>query len=437
MVLTLRHNPTLIALAFLLAVGLSYFSIRAALASHCANRGTLEGYERATRLEPSNPENWWRLGDSWQNDLQNGDPQRAIAAYRTALSLDSKSVQAWLGLASAYEGQGKLDAANKALLSAKRAYPISADVSWRYANFLLRKGELNPAFDEARQALENEPQRAWGTFALFQRFDSDVDELLNRLLPRHQTVYLDVIWGLDAEGRPSEALKVWDRLFELDREIPQRRVPTGTYQVTSVIVFSLVDQLLAKGYIREARRVWDEVLAFMNLSQQRDARESLVWDGGFENDLSGGFSWRIDSPSGSLTRFTRMIKHSGARALEITFDGKHNVDFHGVCQFVAVEPDTTYDFSAWLRTENITTDRGIFLRLSAPQDRGPQIVTPELTGTHPWTKVGFRWKTSKNMHLLQICVMRVPSYNAYNTIAGTVWVDDVRLVPIEAVTGPF
>jgi hypothetical protein len=432
MVLSRRYRPFWIALALLFVTGLSYFSIRSALAFHYANQGTLEGYVKATRLEPRDAENWRRLGDLWQLDLQDSDPQRAIQAYRTSLSLSPNSADAWLGLASVYEGQGKLDAARDALLNAKRSYPVSADVSWRYANFLLRIGERDSAFRELRQTLENEPQRTWEAFSLLQRFGSDTNSLLDRLLPRQEASYLDVIWGLDLEGHPYEALQVWDRLCKLGKEMPQHRVPTGTYQHTQVILFSLVDQLVSKGYIREAGNVWNQVLSFMDFSLPRDPSESLVWDGGFETDLTGGLAWHMDAAAGYAARFSRVIKHSGTRALEIGFDGKHNVDFQGVCQLVVVEPDTAYDFSGWLRTENITTDSGISLRLSTPQNEGPELVTPELTDTHPWTQVGFQWHSAKNVRLAQICVVRRPSYKVYNTIAGTVWVDDVQMVPVKA-----
>jgi tetratricopeptide (TPR) repeat protein len=426
----------LIPVAVLLFVGLSYFSIRAALASYYTNQGTLQGYEKATRLEPTNPENWQRLGDAWQYDLQQADPQQAIRAYRTSLSLNPNAAQAWLGLAAVYEGQGELDAAREALLNAKRAYPISADVSWRYANFLARNGEPDLAFREAHEAVEKEPQRAWEAFSLFRRFDSDTNEVADRLLPPRESAYLDVIWGLDSDARPTDALKVWDRLFALDKKMPEHRVPTATYQLTQEILFALVDQLLSQGYASEARRVWDEALTFMHFPSRHDPRDSLVWDGGFETSIVGGLSWRIAAPSGSMARFSTSIKHSGTRSLEIKFDGRHNVAFGGACQFVVVEPDTSYDFSAWLRTESITTDRGVFLRLSTPQAGQPEIVTPELTGTHPWTRSEVRWRASKNAHLLQICLMRLPSYNLYNTIAGTVWMDDVQLVPV-TITSSF
>ncbi len=435
MVLSRRYKAFWIALALFLLTGLSYFSIRSALASHYANQGTLEGYLKATRLEPRNAENWRHLGDFWHLDLQNSDPQLAIQAYRISLSLDPHSAKAWLGLASVYESEDKPADARNALLSAKRAYPNSADVSWRYANFLVRSGELESAMREARESLEHEPIRARPAFNLFHRFYPNVDDLVDRLLPRQERVYLDVVWGLDRDGRPREALKVWDRLFELDKEMRPEVVPTGTDQVTQVILNDLIDQLLSRGDISDASRVWDEALAFMHFPPQHDPRESLVLDGGFETDLAGAFAWHINAPSGSEARFDKRVKRSGTRALEIKFDGKRNVDFQGVCQLVVVEPDTIYDFSAWLRTENITTDKGISLRLSTPQNAGPELVTSALTDTHPWTQVGFKWHSPRNVRLAQICLVRRRSDNLYNAIAGTVWVDDVQMVPVKAGNG--
>jgi hypothetical protein len=432
MVLTRPKRLALVLIALLVAFTVSYFGIRNALASYYSNKGTLEGYEKATRLEPGNPENWYRLGNYFQNDIEHADPQRAIQAYRTSLSLRPTSAKTWAELASVYEAEGHLDAARKALVNAKRAYPLSADIAWRYGNFLLRIGEVNQGFYEIGMAVEQEPLRAWAAFLLFQRFDSDDIAILDRF-PRQEKIYLDIIWGLNEEGHTDSALKVWDRLFELARE----GLASGRFAITQATLFSLVDQLLSKGSISEAARVWREALIFMKTPKPPDPPDSLVWDGGFETDIvNAGFSWRIVSPVGSAVSFSKRVRHSGARALEIKFDGKQNVNFQGACELIAVNPETVYDFSAWLRTDDVTTDKGIFFRLDTPRNKGSEALTPELTGTHPWTKVGFRWEASKNVSLLRICVVRAPSYELYNTIGGTVWVDDVQLVPIKSNAGP-
>src|SRR6476660_6677949 len=106
MILRLSNPAARIALLFValaLAAALGYSSIRNALADHAAGLGTRDGNERAVKLEPSNPLNWFLLGRYWQYNLEEPDSARAIQAYRTAVSLDPRSTSAWLELATVYE----------------------------------------------------------------------------------------------------------------------------------------------------------------------------------------------------------------------------------------------------------------------------------------------------------------------------------------------
>jgi len=61
------------ALALICAVFLSYFSVRNALAAHYVSLQTRRGYERATRLEPRDFQNWLLLGGYWQYNLEQPD----------------------------------------------------------------------------------------------------------------------------------------------------------------------------------------------------------------------------------------------------------------------------------------------------------------------------------------------------------------------------
>ncbi|HYY72680.1 MAG TPA: hypothetical protein VE778_03725, partial [Candidatus Bathyarchaeia archaeon] len=49
---------------------LSYFGFRNALAAHYVGLQTREGYQRATRLEPRDFQNWLLLGRYWQYNLE-------------------------------------------------------------------------------------------------------------------------------------------------------------------------------------------------------------------------------------------------------------------------------------------------------------------------------------------------------------------------------
>ena len=150
----------LIVFASLLLLTLSFLSIRNALAAHDASLETSAGYERAVQLEPGNYENWYLLGHYWQYSLNDSDPARAIDDYRVALQLNPRFSDAWLDLGTLYEFEGRLPEAKKAFLAAKRAYPLSAEVSWRYGNFLLRQGDIPQGFAEIRSAVYVEPQRS-------------------------------------------------------------------------------------------------------------------------------------------------------------------------------------------------------------------------------------------------------------------------------------
>jgi hypothetical protein len=402
------------------AGAISYFGIRNALAAHYVGLGTLQGYERATRLEPANPRNWYLLGRYLEFDLEHADPQRALQAYQTSLSLDPRSANTWLELASLLEASDQ-SAAREAFVQAQHAYPVSPDVSWRYGNFLLRQGEMIAAITEIQHAVEADPKRSVDAFLLFRRLEPDLDIVFERDLPPVASVYLDVIRLLTDEGRGDLGLKVWPKLIALH---PKLHPPEILY---------FVEGLLNRGQTIEARRVWDQAIIYMNIPHADDPKGSLVWDGGFETGVTGaGFAWRIQSPPGSFVDYDESVKRSGKRALRIRFDGQKNVFFQNVCERVVVEPGTFYELSAWFKTNELTTDRGVFFRLTTPEIQGSSwSVTPAFTGTTPWRRVSLTWEAPRHVHLMEICVVRLPSSNPDEyRVSGTAWVDNVSLVPV-------
>src|SRR5215831_4715789 len=162
----------ILALATLFAGFLSYFSIRNALAVEKAEPKTLDGYEHATKLEPDDFRNWYLLGRYWQYNFEEADIDRSIQAYLTSLSLNPRYANSWMDLATAYESKGDLPSARKAYLQAKKSYPVSPEVAWRYGNFLLRQGELDPAFLEMHRAVEADHKLGAEAFSRSLRVES-------------------------------------------------------------------------------------------------------------------------------------------------------------------------------------------------------------------------------------------------------------------------
>ena len=413
----------LILAASLCAMLLSYFGIRNALAVHFASSLTVQGMERATRLEPGDARNWYQLGRYWQYDLEDSDVPRAIRAYLSALSFNPHSPETWLDLATAYESEGDLVAARDAFLHAKKTYPLSAEVSWRYGNFLLRQGELEPAFVEMRHAVEADPKRSAEAFSRALRTEPDVEKILDRVLPSKAEAYVDVVWDQTAEGNIDNALKAWDRLVPIHPRLPLNDC------------FALVDGLINKKQISVAQRVWDQAVGFAGLSDLQGPPGSVLWDGGFESRVTGGgFSWRIPEYfSNPQVSFDAQEKHSGNRSLRLMFTGKSNLNFMDICHYVPVHPSSAYQFSAWVRTRSLTSDQGVrFEVLSVGPQSIPPAVTPEVHGSAPWTRVEVPWSSGKDVQEAQVCIARFPSDQPENRIQGTAWVDDVALVPVSS-----
>src|SRR5579863_9173440 len=415
-------RATLLFVAAVLAGALGYSSSRNALAAHYAGLETRQGQERAVELEPGNPETWFLLGRYWQYNIEEPDTKRAIAAYRNALSLDPHSANTWLDLAAAYESEDDAAAARDAFQQAMRVYPISAEVAWRYGNFLLRQNEIPAAFAEIRHAVSVDPKRAAEAVSRSWRLDPDINSIIENVLPPSAPIYLDAIRELDSDAAMDPALTVWDRLRALQ--------PPPRITLTDVIPFT--DSLVQAHRIEDAHRVWTEAVTLADpMPPPNDAAGSIIWDGGFETGVSGGgFSWVFAPASlGVQSSYDAKEKHSGERSLRLIFDGRRNVDFSGICHIAFVEPDASYRFSAWVHTQALTTDQGVRFRLEWTENaHSASVETPDVHGTQPWTEVSVPWTaTGDASRQVRVCIIRKPSDDFGSRIHGSAWIDDVAL----------
>lgn len=415
-----------VAAALLVGLWLSFFGLRAAIASYGAEGDTAKRLESAVRLEPGNPAYWYTLGRYQQYNLEQPDSAMAEESYRKAVALNPLATDAWLDLGTAYELEGKSEEAREAYLQAKKSYRTSADVSWRYGNFLLRAGKLPQAYAELRRAIEGDPRRAAAAFSRAYRANPDMDQILGQLLPGNQRVYVDVIAEAADSNQLAVAKIVWAQLLALH---PRLRIRDFD---------QLVSELLFAGEFTEARQVWDQGVGTMNLPPLLQLPGSVVWDPSFESDINGySLAWQFPPiEQGISISFDKRERHSGNQSLRLSFDGKHNPSLETPCTFGIVQPGTRYHFSGWIKTQDVTTENGVGFRLRSSEDyKIPVVNTREIHGTNPWTLVEQAWSAGPDIHRVQICVTREPSDNPEVRISGNAWVDDVNLVPQPAEHG--
>jgi tetratricopeptide (TPR) repeat protein len=404
---------------FLIAGGFTLVAGKVWLAAHWSASSDPDFWLRAANLEPTNADYWYRLGlyEKWNVELT--DLRQAVVYYQRATEANPRSDTSWMDLAAAYEALGQTARARDAFEKAESSHPISSEVAWRYGNFLLRQGDISQAFAEIHQALVTDPSLTIVGLSECWKATKDLPRILTELLPPQNRYYLMALNYFLSQHQTDAALTVWDRLLGLKQ----------TFEMAQAV--PLINELIGQNQVEDAQRVWRQALQATSWPQDEGSNSSLLFNGGFEHDLlNGAFDWWEVPISGAAFSSDSSVVHSGTRALRITFDGSANLDFQNLRQFLVVDPRHRYHFAAYLRTQDISTDSGIrFAIYDASRPAALQIITSDLVGTHPWSLVETELITGPETRLLTIVLQRVPSQKFDNKLRGTVWVDDVSLVP--------
>jgi hypothetical protein len=376
---------------------------------------------RAAKAEPGNAEYWDHLGRYELLDFT-GNLSQALEYLKRAARVNPRSDAIWTDLASAYEASGKPSEALRAYAQAQADHPISASVAWRYGNFLVRQGRNSEGFAEIRRAITSDPSLTEAAVSECWEASGNAEALLDQVLPEKSSYYVTALNFFLSRSNLDAALRVWSRLLRLGQPFPMEPA------------LGLTDELITSNRVADAEKTWQETLAAEHWPQSPDRGDNLIFNGGFEHrPAGGGFDWREQPVAGVSYALDQAVAHSGMRSMRITFDGSANLNFSQLTEYVAVEPKKHYHFSAYLRTQGITTDSGV--RFAIDDVRHPSevhVLTANLVGSHPWALVEADIATGADTDLLALSLRRLPSQKFDNKLAGNVWVDDVSLVPAES-----
>ena len=95
-------------------------------------------------------------------------------------------------------------------------------------------------------------------------------------------------------------------------------------------------------------------------------------------------------------------------------------------------PPGTYRFTAFIRTQDITTDKGVAFRIFDPENSSRlDARTDQFVGTTGWKKVEQTVRVPGATKLVAIQVIREPTMKFDNKVSGTAWIDTVSLSRIE------
>jgi hypothetical protein len=89
------------------------------------------------------------------------------------------------------------------------------------------------------------------------------------------------------------------------------------------------------------------------------------------------------------------IAYEGKKSLKIVFNGKENVHFHQVSQYVPLQSDKEYVLKAHMKTKGVTTRSGLKVEVSGVNTGVYQASEP-LMGDNDWKEIVFSFRTAAN-----------------------------------------
>ncbi|RPJ86141.1 MAG: hypothetical protein EHM18_07735 [Acidobacteria bacterium] len=243
-----------------------------------------------------------------------------------------------------------------------------------------------------------------------------LDENLQSVVPARPSTILPLIrFLIGKEAPPAAVIGQWDRMIA-GGEGPE--IPASRF---------FLDYLFKQGLSEKAREQW--VLLNQKagiVDEEYREGKSFTWNPGFELPMQASpFDWQVPAREGYRARVVEGEGIEGSKALRIDFEGTHNLSF-GIGQIVVVRPGR-YRFSAAVRSENVSTDQGLWFRVTDAGSREALIQTEPVLGTAAWKRLEGELEVKQGGDRVYVSLVRTPSRKLDNKLAGTVWVDEVRV----------
>lgn len=380
------------------------------LADYFSSKLDLASLQLAAQLEAGNADYQYRLGHYFLQTQY--EPQTAAQFFRSAAALNPHHASYWLELSRTYRRLADTNLQEAALQRALAADPSTPEVAWEAANFYWILGETDKALQEFRVVLANDPYLPPAALDRCWRIKPDVDALLRDVVPRNADVYASFLDFLISRNEPAAAAKVWAEMVELQHPVETRHV------------FDYVRYLIDRQEVAQAHQAWRQAAGLADLSAYQPSPENLVVNGDFSLPvLNGGFDWLYEKSSDVVLALDSTESHSGHRSLSIAFDSR-GIEDVGIRQLIPVEPNTTYEFSAYFKSQGLQGAGGPRFLLEDRVTRANYFASEELKDADFWKQVGGTFSTGADTRLLVLRIQRVPPGNA---IRGKLWIGDVQL----------
>ena|SRR5579864_790044 len=373
--------------------------------------------KRAVWLDPGDAEHRYRLGR--YELLASQSPQDALPWLQSAAKLNPHAGRYWIDLALAQQSIGDLDSEKRSLENALAVDPRTPELAWDAANLYLAQGATEDAMKQFHVVLQNDPELTWPAIRTCWRIRPDIGYLLDDVIP--PGVYPAMLEFLVAKNETAAAAKVWAQIFSSQQPVERQDL------------FGYVKYLVLHREVAQAARVWQEAAGMASLQAYEPSSANLLVNGDFSLDmLNGGFDWVHQKIDGVSLALDPSEAHSSSRSLRITFDGPGIRDA-GISQVVAVEPNTSYEFSAFYKAQDMEGAGAMQFAIQDAYKETSFLMSEDLRDADFWKKTGGAFTTGPDTELVMVRILRVPSGSP---IRGKLWIDGLQLVPSSNVGSP-
>jgi Tfp pilus assembly protein PilF len=382
-------------------------------------------------------------------DLENPNLADARQHARRAVELSPYNHNGWLILASIDEALGDRSEAEQEIATARQLAPSNADVNWRYANLLLRRGKIAESAPAFRVAVDSNPsllpavlELVWPTASGSATAGQPSADQSARMLSQARAVV-----GPGAQAQMQLALFLARRADFQDAAQVFRGIDAQALRASSDTPLFL-KALENLGQPALARELWAKMITSSAGGDQSHATASnqaypIIWNGGFESDIftdAGPFEWSIGRTDYAKFSVDGGISRSGARSLRIEFAGRDTTRLDGeLKQMIVVRRDAHYRLDCYVRAEGLVTTDGP--RIAVTSDSG-QLASSEAipAGSYEWQPVIVDFAAAQHSGSLPgsqtnrqgdsaevalwVSLVRTPKYSYDEPMRGRLWLDD-------------
>ena len=285
-------------------------------------------------------------------------------------------------------------------------------VRMRAANFHFREGDIEQALKNTSRVLEMVSEYDAIIFGTYRRMGIPIETVLSEGIPPQSRAASSFLRNLLSWAKPGDAGLAWKNLVKYQYNDDQ-------------LATQYIEFLLRRHLYDKAAEVWT-----LQLGERRGTYRigNYVLHGSFEEEPTGApFDWRVRKVPGVEVERDGTIAWEGRYSLRLVFGGDRDILYRHTSQLTYLPPGR-YRLRAWVRSNGLTTDQGVYVRVfdrDAP--RRLNTATEQVRGTRDWGQLRADFVVPVPGSLVAVEICRDESLRIDSKIRGTAWIDAVAL----------